>query len=664
MSNSAKVQCLLILGMHRSGTSALAGSIQKLGLRLGSELLEPSFDNADGFFEHKCVVSLNDRLLSVLGGSWSNPPSLSGNWWQQPNLAAFRREAQAIIGLDFPDDPLFALKDPRLCLLQPFWIDVLKSLRIDPVAIHMIRSPEEVADSLFRRDRLATELAYDLWERYVTNAERDGVAIIRSRCSFDDLLQSPVKTLERCGDELGIQWPLAAANIQESLTQFLAPAKRHQVRHPRPDLPERLTSLYRSVVNGQPALPPAETNGARTVATAHLVEEKIFPQAARLAALDAAGIALSTYVGNLATREMELEEAARSYHRQLTESRIESESLEAAGVQRLCAAIYWDDGVLGYAEDRSVRQHVQIGTTDDPTTLEFRLGTADVAALRFDPLTRPGAIILTQVRLLTAEGKVLWAWSGTRDGIMRRNQVVLLDNSNGPGLTILATGYDPYLEFSMPEMASTDYELIVQVEINSSSTQVQSAVSGLGALSPAPPTAQPETIVLRSCTADINQKLAELSAETRNAMASLAADTRSLSVLCKEMRQVGQQTEQATLQLLDQQSAWLKIAAAREADLAEARRRISTLENWNAESSVNIERIERELSSANERFAERDASLLKARATVAAREEEVAELRSRLAEVEDNLLQIQDSVWWKTTGPLRAIANRLRRIAE
>ena len=67
---------LVVLGMHRSGTSALAGVLSKTGYDLPKNLLPASFDNPKGYFESKEIIALNDDLFAEMGAVWSDwmPP--------------------------------------------------------------------------------------------------------------------------------------------------------------------------------------------------------------------------------------------------------------------------------------------------------------------------------------------------------------------------------------------------------------------------------------------------------------------------------------------------------------------------------------------------------------------------------------------------------------
>jgi len=71
---SLSKQAILIIGPHRSGTSAVAGAIQRLTrANYGSLLMQAQHDNVKGFFENEHIVQLNNDLLDFLHRSWKDP---------------------------------------------------------------------------------------------------------------------------------------------------------------------------------------------------------------------------------------------------------------------------------------------------------------------------------------------------------------------------------------------------------------------------------------------------------------------------------------------------------------------------------------------------------------------------------------------------------------
>lgn len=164
---------VVVLGMHRSGTSLVAGCLQRLGVDFGPRLMPPNADNPRGYFEHKDVVNLHDRLLLALDRSWDDPSPFPRDWLlDQERLVPYREPLLSVIRRDFPAVPLWGLKDPRLCRLLPWWETLWPETDSRPLFILVRRAPQEVADSLARREGMSAAKAHLLWLRHVLEAER------------------------------------------------------------------------------------------------------------------------------------------------------------------------------------------------------------------------------------------------------------------------------------------------------------------------------------------------------------------------------------------------------------------------------------------------------------------------------------------------------------
>ena len=135
---------IVILGMHRSGTSMVAEALASGGIFVGEpdELLQGQEDNPRGFWERKDVVALNDDILSANDATWYRPPQ------QALNCTDDHRAAMAEIVGRLPRDLSWQLKDPRQVLTWPLWRDVLG----DVVLVFVYRDPIAVARSLQRRN--------------------------------------------------------------------------------------------------------------------------------------------------------------------------------------------------------------------------------------------------------------------------------------------------------------------------------------------------------------------------------------------------------------------------------------------------------------------------------------------------------------------------------
>ncbi len=147
---------IIILGMHRSGTSSLAGSLQQKGLYLG-KVIEKSVYNPKGNRESPKIIELNDDLLQNNGGSWDNPPSKL-NWDKYHEL----RRDEIIASISNTQSGFFGFKDPRTLLTVDFWNGAFEK----SIYIASIRNPMSVALSLNSRNHIPIEKAFALWYHY------------------------------------------------------------------------------------------------------------------------------------------------------------------------------------------------------------------------------------------------------------------------------------------------------------------------------------------------------------------------------------------------------------------------------------------------------------------------------------------------------------------
>jgi hypothetical protein len=169
---SASSKAVVVLGMHRSGTSAVTGTLHRLGVALGSNLM-PAIpgDNDRGFYESNHIVPINERLFAAVASSWDDPAPLLPEWWRQPAVASCRTDLAMVLDREFRDEPLWGVKDPRICRLMPLWLDVLAGTRAEARFLIIWRHPFEVAESLLRRHGFARAKSYMLWFQHMRDAE-------------------------------------------------------------------------------------------------------------------------------------------------------------------------------------------------------------------------------------------------------------------------------------------------------------------------------------------------------------------------------------------------------------------------------------------------------------------------------------------------------------
>ncbi len=209
--------CILILGMHRSGTSAFAGALNLLGVSMGKELLEPAKDNPKGFYENKKITFFNEyELLPKIGKRWDD---LSAVFLEELEEDKLKEKAYSILVEDYKEKNIWGIKDPRLCILFPFWEGVIKKLNAEIRIIIPYRNPVEVAFSLFHRDRLSIGKGLLLWAKYNLYAEYYSRKYRRIFVSYDELLKDPIKTMDEIQNYLEI--PLSVGDKKKEIKEFL-----------------------------------------------------------------------------------------------------------------------------------------------------------------------------------------------------------------------------------------------------------------------------------------------------------------------------------------------------------------------------------------------------------------------------------------------------------
>ncbi|MCA9752976.1 MAG: glycosyltransferase [Gemmatimonadetes bacterium] len=218
---------ILVLGMHRSGTSALTRVLHLLGADLGSNLMPPSPANPKGYWEHADIVSLHDDALAQLGRTWDDPRPIDAERLRGPDLAPVRRQLRDLLEREFGDTALWAVKDPRLCRLLPLWAPVLEELGVTPRFLLAHRDSREVAASLARREHMDSGFAHLLWLEHVLVAERATRGSVRSSLWYGDLLGDWRDVMGRVASELRIAWPNPLESVATEVDTFLDPSMRH-----------------------------------------------------------------------------------------------------------------------------------------------------------------------------------------------------------------------------------------------------------------------------------------------------------------------------------------------------------------------------------------------------------------------------------------------------
>jgi hypothetical protein len=219
---------ILVVGMHRSGTSALARTISLLGARLPLDLVGPNEGNPHGHWEPEKIVALNDQMLADAGSDVYSIIDFQQGWFRSPRAAEFTTKAVEILKASFDSDPFIVIKDPRVALLLPIWHQALAELGYRCVHVLPVRHPEVVADSLRRRHLKTIE--YDawgnprgqaVWLRYTIAAVMNTRHFTRSFINYSDLISDWRSVTKRLASELEIDWPRMGPVAEREIDAFL-----------------------------------------------------------------------------------------------------------------------------------------------------------------------------------------------------------------------------------------------------------------------------------------------------------------------------------------------------------------------------------------------------------------------------------------------------------
>ncbi len=225
----AKRTCLLVLGMHRSGTSALTRVLSLLGAVLPRKLMPPNHANGMGFWESSALVEVNDTLLAAVGSRWDDWRALDTLTLAPEELAALEKRIAAVIRNEVGDASLFVLKDPRICRMLPLYLRALDALGCEVRCLLISRNPLEVAASLMVRDGHSEEHSNRLWLRYNLDAEWASRGLSRFFLTYETLMsegRSLVERIAEWGAGIGLS---TDPSVVAAATDHLEPRMHHWI---------------------------------------------------------------------------------------------------------------------------------------------------------------------------------------------------------------------------------------------------------------------------------------------------------------------------------------------------------------------------------------------------------------------------------------------------
>lgn len=218
-------KCIVVLGMHRSGTSAMAGLLEIFGVYLGDNLLmEGNDERGLKQFENKEIYQLNEKLLGSVGSSWDDVENIPVSKFNNGQSKKLIKEISESIKEEYAGEEIFCIKDPRISLLIPIYRKIFKKLKIEPHFIIMKRDSMEIARSLEERNGFLFSKSLSLCDKYYDCIDRNMSKIDAICIEFSDLIKNTKENYLMIQKKFNINFNPFSKKISDN---FLDPKLKH-----------------------------------------------------------------------------------------------------------------------------------------------------------------------------------------------------------------------------------------------------------------------------------------------------------------------------------------------------------------------------------------------------------------------------------------------------
>jgi hypothetical protein len=236
---------IIVLGMHRSGTSLCANMLQAMGVNMADEA-GASPANRRGHWERPRINDLHDEVLAMFGRRWGDPThhlALPDGWAEDARLTPIRRALAEFLRPRLAGGGRVGFKDPRISRLLPLWGPVLRELGVAPAYVFCVRDPAQVARSVSARDEFPAEQSAYRWLTYnahaVMGVGRAPVCVI----AYENWFAQPEMLLRQLADFAGLPTPSSQlASIVDADLRHDAPAAAANVPEIAAELHARIAA--------------------------------------------------------------------------------------------------------------------------------------------------------------------------------------------------------------------------------------------------------------------------------------------------------------------------------------------------------------------------------------------------------------------------------------
>jgi hypothetical protein len=224
---------VLVLGMHRSGTSLCSHVLSALGVDMADKIPGPGATSAHpsnprGHWERWEIVEFHDRILSLFNRDYFgrfHDFALPVAWWADPRVAEIRREIAAFLAGRMGDG-YFGFKDPRTVRLMPVWHQIFNELKLAPRIVLCLRNPAQVARSLHARDGLDPANGEYRWLVHMIDFFRYESNFDSCTVEYEEWFNNPATNIEKLQKFLDLPWQQSEADLSLVLSGIIYPNAR------------------------------------------------------------------------------------------------------------------------------------------------------------------------------------------------------------------------------------------------------------------------------------------------------------------------------------------------------------------------------------------------------------------------------------------------------
>lgn len=216
---------IVVLGMHRSGTSAVIKALSCMGVNLGDNFMPAGIDNPKGFFEDRSINQLNIEMLEAIGQHWFSLSLVTDADVTRLVNLGYVEKAVALLHQQIATIDVFGFKDPRVSKLIKFWKLVFARMNCDVRYVFCLRHPLSVVNSLRQRNRTPIHKGYLLWLSYNLAIINEAQNLTLVGQDYDHLMEQPLAAVQSLAERL--QLTLDTQASQQFATDFLDKNLRH-----------------------------------------------------------------------------------------------------------------------------------------------------------------------------------------------------------------------------------------------------------------------------------------------------------------------------------------------------------------------------------------------------------------------------------------------------